>query len=108
MQYLHITMYSDGKWSLKFCFFPVEITHQDYIAVSNPLTFNPLSQQSSANPVCANFATIDDLLPQTVIVEDVEFFIVNLTSTDSVNIIPELATATVFIIDNDGKYTHSL
>ena len=88
--------------------FPADSNGQDYLAITQQRTFNPLPGQTIANPVCASFTTIDEnavVLPQTVIVEDVEFFEVTLTSSDSVIIVQELSQARVFIIDNDGKFT---
>ena len=92
--------------------FPADSDGQDYLAITQQRTFNPLPGQTIANPVCAGFTTIDEnavFLPQTVIVEDIEFLEVTLTSSDpGVIIIPELSLARVFIIDNDGtcKYTY--
>ena len=88
--------------------FPADFEGQDYLAITQQRTFTPIPGQTIANPVCASFTTIDEnaeFLPQTVVVEDIEFFEATLTSSDpGVIIIQELSLARVFIIDNDGKY----
>ena len=53
---------------------------------------------------CASFIIIDDNLFPTV-AEDDEYFVVSLTSSDNVDVIPEESTARVIIRDNDGKFS---
>ena len=90
-------------------FFSAESVDQDYLAITNIRTFYPLPGQAIADPVCASFTTIDENAEfQTVIVEDVEFFEVTLTSSDSAIIVPDASLANVLIIDNDRKFTHYL
>jgi len=89
--------------------FPADFGGQDYYAITLLPSFYPLPGQTIANPVCGSFISIDENAEfQTVIVEDVEFFEVTLTSSDSVIIVQELSQARVFIIDNDGKFIHTL
>ena len=78
------------------CWSSVGPGEADYI----PSTVTEHFQPSTQN-VCVNFVIVDDNLPPTL-AEDDEYFLVSLSTNDNADVIPEQATATVIIQDNDG------
>lgn len=73
-----------------------DLVDQDYIPRETTVNI-----QSDETRGCTQYGSVDDNL--SPILEDVEFYQISLTSDDDADVIPELAIASIFIEDNDGK-----
>ena len=77
---------------------------QDYIPDSQEEIFDPRSPTPLI--ACTNFIIIDDNLFPTLAEAD-EYFVVTLTSSDNVDVIPGESSANITIHDNDGMFLRS-